>query len=247
MDNPLAELLERSEEKVRSILNILVESPYFYRTDDEELFFFLRRHRNAFAQFYELFYDWKLIMDGKCARVYKDRWYNERITEANRDLFDFRRRDECIAFMILLEFFENQIEASAMTVEEKANVRFRFGDLLQYTHGRFVGLFPGEADSLYTEEHVRTVLRQILPNLERYRLLKRLRPPADLEIERTNMIFEALPALYHYNASRLSQSIGEYAAAVDEEAESVEEPPEAEPVEDETLEDEQLVPTDEQQ
>jgi len=210
MSEPLQDLMEKSKSQVREILNILVEAPYFYREDNEDLFFFLRRHRNEFAQFYDKYYDWALIMDSKCARVYKTRWFNQSISEANRDVFNFRRRDECLGFMILLEFFEHQLEENSLTVEDRDNLRFRFGDLLQYVHRRFIELFPGEDSSRYTEEYCRArVLRQIMPQLEKYRFVRRLTPPQDMRPKEVETIYEALPALYHYNASRLSQAVCE--------------------------------------
>lgn len=209
METPLTELLEKSGDRVKAVLNILVESPYFYRTDNEELFFFLRRHRQEFAAFYDSFYGWTLLLDSKCARVYKPRWYNDAITEANRDLFGFRRRDECLGFMILLEFFEQQLEENAMTVEDNDELRFRFGDLLVYAHQRLQELFPDPAGDRYSEEHVRAhVLRPIIPVLIKYRFLSRVPPPAGIRPSEVETIFEALPALYHYNAGRLGQSIG---------------------------------------
>jgi hypothetical protein len=49
-----------------------------------------------------------------------------------------------------------------------------------------------------------------MPTLERYRFVKRIKPPADIRLNReTDTIYEALPALYHYNAGRLSRSITE--------------------------------------
>ena len=208
MSNPLDALRESQPERVRTVLNLLVETPYFYRDDDEEAFFFLRRHRHEFAAFHEEFYGWKLVMDDRCARVYKAAWYNRAVTEANRDLFGFRSRDECIGFMVLLEFFENQLDENAMTVEDRDNLRFRVGDFLAFAHRRFQELLPPETAVRYTEEFVRAnVLRRILPVLERYRLLYRVPPPPDLQIGELDAIFEALPALYHYNATRLSGAI----------------------------------------
>lgn len=207
MSTPLDELMERHTDRVRAILNILVESPYFYRADDEDLFFFLRRHRNEFSSFYETFYGWRLLMDSKCARVYKEHWYNESITEANRDIFDFRSRDECIGFMLLLEYFEHLLEESTMTVEDAESPKFLFGDLLRYAHRRLTSLFP-EQEQRYTEDYVRSrVLRRVLPMLEKYRLLRRLRPPTDEEVQENDTIFEALPALYHYNVRMLGQAV----------------------------------------
>ena len=206
MTSSFNNLLGRQPERVRAVLNLLVESPYFYRNDDEELFFFLRRYRSTFEEFYTESYGWRLLVDDKCARVFKERWYNRDITESNRDIFGFRRRDECIAFMMLLEFFEHQVEEHAVTTDKRDNLRFRFGDLLQYCQQRFVALFPD--DVRYSEEHVRAkILRPIMPVLERYRLLRKLLPPADMEATAADTIFEALPALYHYNSKRLHEAI----------------------------------------
>jgi hypothetical protein len=150
-----------------------------------------------------------LIVDGKCARVFKPRWYNDAITPANRDLFNFSRRDECLGFMLLLEFFEHQLEEHSMAVEDKENLRFRFADLLSHAQSRLIELFPEDA-AKYTEDAVRArILRAILPTLEKYRFIRRIPPPQEEAIEGDEMIFEALPALYHYNAHRLSKSIVE--------------------------------------
>jgi hypothetical protein len=206
MTSSFTNLLGRQPERVRAVLNLLVESPYFYREDEEDLFFFLRRYRSTFEEFYAECYGWRLLVDDKCARVFKERWYNRDITESNRDMFGFRRRDECLAFMMLLEFFEHQIEEHAMSTDERDNLRFRFGDLLQYCQQRFVGLFPD--DGRYTEDHVRgKILRSIMPVLERYRLLRKLPPPPDMQVAFGDTIFEAMPALYHYNANRLNDTI----------------------------------------
>jgi hypothetical protein len=199
-------LMARQGDRVRAVLNLLLESPYFYKSDDENAFHFLRRHRSEFTRFFTDHFGWSLIMDGKCARVYKDRWYNREITESNRDFFNFSRRDECIGFMILLEFFEHQLEDNGMTVEDRDNLRFRFGDLLEFATRRFREVFPGEVK--YEAEFVRAkVLRQILPVLERYRFLSRIPPPADESVSEEHTLFEALPALYHYNSAHLGRNL----------------------------------------
>ena len=75
---------DSQEALVRSVLNILMESPYFYKKDDPARFLALQRNKRAFAAFFEKFYGWELLMDAQCARLYKPKWYNERITAANR-------------------------------------------------------------------------------------------------------------------------------------------------------------------
>jgi hypothetical protein len=214
-EQSLSQLLEHAQDRVQDVLNILLESPYFYRDDHEEAFFFLRRHRAQFADFFEAHFGWTLYVDAKCARVYKPRWVNPAITEANRDIFDFRRRDDCLAFLILLEFFEHQLEENAMTVEDPENLRFRLGDLLGFARQRFLELYPELGAERYSEDAVRQVYRQVMPVLERYRFLRRLPPPADLDVADAEVIYEALPALYHYNAERLSQGLGDAGEAPD--------------------------------
>jgi hypothetical protein len=218
MELKLARLLERSGDKVRAVLNIMVESPYFYCDDHPDLFFFLKRHRQEFGEFFTTFYGWTLLMDSKCARAYKAEWHNTAIALSSRTLFSFTKRDECLAFMMILEFYEHQLEENGMTVEDKENLRFRFGDLLTHVQRRFALCFPdtapsplgGAKASPYTEEYVRAkILKPILPELERYRFLKRIAPPDDLTASDDDLIYEALPALYHYNANALSRIIPE--------------------------------------
>ncbi len=205
MENSLTQLLERNEERVREVLNLLLESPYFYRSDNPDIFGFLRRNEEAFFLFFQTYYDWTLIVDSKCARVYKKRWYNKRISEANQDVFSFTKRDECIAFMLLLEFFEHQLEEYSLTIEDD-NLCFRFGDLLGYVHRRFSELYP-ERIATCTEEFIRAnILRPIIPELVKYRFLTELPRPKDLR-DVNDTIYEAMPALYHYNAVRLSRPV----------------------------------------
>ncbi len=148
-------------------------------------------------------------MDSKCARVYKTEWYNTAISPAARTMFNFTKRDECLAFMMLLEFYEHQLEENGMTVEDKENLRFRFGDLLGHVHRRFSEYYPDKCEQ-YNEEFVRArVLKPIMPELERYRFLKKIKPPEDLITQDDAIIYEALPAIYHYNSSALSKLIPE--------------------------------------
>ncbi|WP_319586285.1 DUF2398 family protein [uncultured Desulfobulbus sp.] len=205
-ENKLQDLLLRQSSRVQSVLNILVESAYFYRTDDEELFAFLLRYKKELTQFYKEFYDWDLVYDNKCARVFKRKWYNPSVTEGKRRWFKFTRRDECLAFMLLLEFFEQQLEEQNMSVEDAENMRFYFGDLLSYTHRRLQELYPGMTDT-YTMDAVRKILKDVIPELEQYRLLLKIKADAGERVTDDQVIFEALPAIYHYNATRLSYPV----------------------------------------
>lgn len=209
MEIALTSLLKRNGDRVQKVLNILIESPYFYVEDDHDSFLFLRRHRAEFVEFFRQFYGWALLIDTKCARVYKAEWHNTAITPANRSLFNFSKRDECLAFMMLLEFFEQQLEENGMTVEDKQNLRFHFGDLLDYSQKRFVEVFPEKPED-YSQDKVRDkVWKSVMPELEKHRFLTKIRPPEELRAATADLIYEAMPALYHYNGAALSRTIPE--------------------------------------
>jgi hypothetical protein len=212
METTLASLLKRNSERIQEVLNILVESPYFYATDHQEHFLFLRRHRREFTDFFKQFYGWTLLMDTKCARVYKAEWYNRAISPRHRSMFQFTKRDDCLAFMVLLEFFEQQLEENGITVEDKENLRFRFGDLLEYSQKRFQEIFP-EKGQHYSQENLRAkVWKSVIPELEKHRFLVKIDPPQDVTASEQELIYEAMPALYHYNGAALSRMIPELAA-----------------------------------
>jgi Protein of unknown function (DUF2398) len=208
MDNSLEQVKEKYPDQVMTILNILLESPYFYRQDSEQDFMFLRRYQQQFRDFYREWFSWELIMDSKCARVYKANWVNQAIKPARRLQFRLGKRDECIAFMLLIEFFEKLLEDNSMTVEDSHNPRFKFGDLLEYQQRRFIELFENEHDK-YTAEYVqKNILQPLMPRLIEYRFLEEIERPKGLQVTRQQFIYEALPALSHYNTGRLSSSIG---------------------------------------
>ena len=198
---------EQSAQTIRALLNVLMESPYFYKTDDERLFLMLMRYKKAFAAFFEKFYGWTLVMDEKCARLYKPKWYNECITPPNRDMFTFTKRDECVAFLVLLEFFEREAREQGVGVDDAENLRFRYGDLLEYAARRFRALFPNKKEN-YGDERVRQILRDIVPTLIRYRFLRKVKPADGDGASEADTIFECLPALWHYQAAQLAEPIG---------------------------------------
>lgn len=173
--------------RVQAALNVLLESPYFYKTDDEDLFIFIGRYKKEFDAFFDSHFGWQLVIDAKCARVYKPLWYNERITPSKRDMFNFTTRNDCISFMLLLEFFETKIEEEAIGIDDPENLRFRFGELLEFEHRRFQAIFP-EAAADYDDEDVRRILRNIMPELERFRFILKIDPPADEKINPDEVI-----------------------------------------------------------
>ncbi len=220
----IEELLDRGDQTsilVQTALNILMESPYFYKTDDERTFLVLQRYRQAFAAFFDKCFGWTLVMDAKCARLYKPKWYNEAITPPNRDMFGFTRRDECLGFLLLLEFFEHEAREQGVAADDRDNLRIRFGDWLEYASARFRELLP-EKRELYTDEKVRQILRGLMPALERYRFLRKVKPCADESVSEAETIWECLPALWHYQAAQLAEPISASAESSKTEQEGVE-------------------------
>lgn len=215
----IEQLIEKGDataQLVRAALNILMESPYFYKEDDERAFLTVLRYRQAFAAFFEKFFGWTLVADVKCVRLYKPKWFNEAITLPNRDMFGFTRRDECVGFLLLLEFFERESREQGVTADDKDNLRFRFGDWLEYSVTRFRALFAVKRDA-YSDEKVRLILRGIMPALERYRFLRKVRPSADESVNESETIYEALPAMWHYQAAQLAVPVNVVSEARTEE------------------------------
>lgn len=207
-ESKLEEIMSESgqnEQKVQKILNILLEAPYFYREDDLSLFLFLSKYKRAFAGFVKKFYGWELLVDYKCARLYKPAWYNERVTEVNRDMFNFTKRDECVAFLLLLEFFERELQNQSVSTDEKENLRFLFGSFLGFAGGRFREVFPDRA-TYYTDEQVRKIVRAIMPTLLKYRFLREV-PRVDEDGDGGDTIYECLPALWFYKGERLAANV----------------------------------------
>ncbi len=225
MNIELDALKEKHPEQVKAVLNILLESPYFYRSDNDTMYLFLRRYQQEFREFFRKYFAWELILDGKCARVYKDTWFNEVVTPANRLQFRLAKRDECIAFMLLIEYYEKLLEENSMTAEDTGNPHFKFGDLLEHQQRRFMELFEAEREK-YTAEHIRkNILSPLMPRLIKYRFIRELPRPHGLEVTRDQYIYEALPALYHYNPGKLGTPIEKdsYVTAQDEDFTETEE------------------------
>ena len=66
----IEELIDRGDEtgqRIRETLNVLLESPYFYKTDDERLFLVLTRYKRAFESFFDKFFGWTLVQCITCA------------------------------------------------------------------------------------------------------------------------------------------------------------------------------------
>lgn len=189
--------------KVRQILNVLVEAPFFYRDDDPDLFAYLRRHQKAFRTFYADMYGWELVVDARGARLYKERWHNPALKPSQHDVFDLTRRDDCLAFLLVLEFHEHLLDERNATIDDVEPLRFEFGELLEFATNRMTEEL---GDAAPDQDEVRRVLRALVPLLLRFRFLRELAPERDDVVDRENLIYECLPALYLYDVRALGAS-----------------------------------------
>jgi hypothetical protein len=192
-----------SQPKVRRLLNVLVEAPFFYKEDDPELFAYLRRHLKAFREFHVDMYGWELVVDARGARLLKDRWHNQALKPSQHDVFDLTRRDDCMAFLLVLEFHEHLLDERNASIDDPDPLRFEFGELLEFATNRMAEEL---ADRALSQDDVKRVLRGLMPRLMRFRFLRELPPERDDTVDRENLIYQCLPALYLYDFRALGAS-----------------------------------------
>jgi hypothetical protein len=182
---------------------VLLEAPFFYREDDPDLFAYLRRHQKAFREFYRDLYGWELVVDTRGARLFKDQWHNPALKPSQHDVFDLTRRDDCIAFLLVLEFHEHLLDERNASLDDPEPLRFEFGELLDFATSRMAEELGESAPG---QDDVRRILRGVVPNLLRFRFLRELVPERDDTVDRENLIYECMPALYLYNVRALGPS-----------------------------------------
>lgn len=189
-------------DKVRRINNVLLESPFFYRADDEALFLYLRRNRAAFERMFADQFGWELVVEKQCARVIKASWQNPALKPSQHDVFDLTRRDDCVAFLLVLEFYEHLLDEQNLSIDDPEPPRFFFGSLFEFSRERF-GEVGGDAAP--DEVQLKKILRRVVECLLRFRFLRELPPEPDDVFDRDNLIYECLPGLYSYDVRRLGE------------------------------------------
>ena len=191
-----------------AINNILTEAAWFYKTDDPERFYELQHYESAFREFYRKNFDWELRLDAKCARLVKKKVFNPELGHSGLVEFKLQGRNEYIAFLLLIEFYEKLLSEQALSAADRENPRFLFGEYLEYTVARMRVLFPDRTD-LDAEYVKKNILRPLMPKLLDYRFLRELPREAGERVEQDKVIYEALPACYHYNAGALEKNLEE--------------------------------------
>jgi hypothetical protein len=200
----------RGLDRVRAVLNVLTESTFFYREDDPDLFFFLRRNQAGFRKFFEHYLGWRLYVDRQCARLLKEQHYNAALRPSQRALFDLRRRDECLLFALLLEFHEEEGQRQGVTPDEDRHLRFLLADFVAFAIRRFREELN---ESTPPEVRIFEATRPLFEQLERHRfvrLVDRREVEAGDELPAgmaEHLLYEFLPGIRCYDASLAARSV----------------------------------------
>lgn len=186
--------------KVRRVTNVLVESPFFYRSDDEDLFLYLRRNQSPFRTFFKECFDWELVVESRCARVIKQHWHNPALKLSQRDVFNLSTRDDCIGFLLILEYYEHLLDQQNLSIDDPEPPRFYFGTLFTFASERMAEEL---SEQVPDEAGIKKILRRVMEQLIRFRFLRELPRATDDVVDRDNLIYECLPGLYSYDIRRL--------------------------------------------
>ena len=192
---------------VRAVLNILIESPFFYRTDDVDLFDYVRSHQDDFHQFFTHFFGWELYVDRRVARLIKPQEYNNALRSSQRDLFDLTRRDECTAFLLLVEYYEKMLRDLNASYDDEGSIRFLLADFVQYGMDRFVEEL---GESVHADKIILDACRRIFPKLIRYRFIVQVEKESASDDEilpagmKEHVMYEFLPGIHCYRPDILT-------------------------------------------
>lgn len=198
-------------ERARRVLNILLESPFFYRDDDVDLFDVLRRNTPAFRSFFEESFGWTLEVDRYLARLVKPAVFNPALAPSQRTVFQIAGRDECLLFMLLLEFQESESERQNVGPDD-GELRFVAAHFVDFVFRRYRELL---GDSAPSEERILVTARELFAKLERFRFVAE-RERGDSSTARAerfsrdgarNLLYAFLPGMRCYRTEALADAI----------------------------------------
>jgi hypothetical protein len=124
-------------DKAQRVLNVLLESPFFYRDDDVDLFGLLRRRQALFQEFFEVFLGWELYVDHQVARLIKPKTFNPQLIPSQRHVFRVTGRHQYVLFILLLEFYQHQADEQNVDLEREPEVRFVLADFVEFSFKRY--------------------------------------------------------------------------------------------------------------
>lgn len=192
---------------VRALLNVLTEAPFFYQTDDPDLFAYLRLNQEAVGHFLMRYFAWELYVDRQVARIIKPQLYNDGLKPSQRDLFDLTRRDECSVFMLLLEFYEKLLRDFNSNYDDDKRLRFLLSDFVQYCFNRFKEELE---DGQGSERTIVEACRTLFPKLVKYRFIEQ-KEKAEAQKDdnlpegmQEQVMYEFLPGIHCYRPDVLT-------------------------------------------
>ena len=200
-------------DRARQIVNVLMESPFFYRNDDIDLFGVPKRRRSVFREFFEAFFGWELYVDDYVARLIKPKVFNTELRPTQRHVFRLSGRQEYVLFVLLLEFHQRQADEQNLDLDACDEVRFVLADFIDFVFKRF-----GEqlGDDAPPEEKILDGCRSLFKTLERYRFIaerERIGVAAEAGIKagftkqgKSDVLYALLPGLRCYRAEALSKA-----------------------------------------
>jgi len=200
-------------DRARRVINVLLESPFFYRDDDIDLFGVLKRRRSVFSDFFEVFFGWELYVDDYVARVIKPRVFNTELKPTQRHIFRLSGRQEYVLFVLLLEFHQRQADEQNLDLDACDEVRFVLADFIDFVFRRYQEQLGGDAPS---EEKILDSCRSLFKTLEKYRFIAE-RERTGIVVEegrkagftlegKDNVLYALLPGLRCYRAEALSRA-----------------------------------------
>jgi hypothetical protein len=155
-------------DRTQAILNVLVESTFFYRDDNPDLFAVLQRNARLFRAFFESTFGWDLFLDPFVAKLNKPQVYNASLRPRQRHVFQLTRKGEYVVFIILLEFQELQAEQQNVDLSSTPELRFLLRDFLEFLFQRIQEELGAEAPS---DEEVLSWARKLFDKLVLHRFL----------------------------------------------------------------------------
>lgn len=205
-EKPEQDSLDKISQSTRqAILNILTESPFFYAGDDPMRFTSLRRNETAFRKFFEKYFGWRLYVDAKMARLIKDQNFNPALKPLHRVSFRLTTRNECLLFLMLLEFYEHECNEQGYSYDDLEPLRFTYADFLSFARR---SCNEHLADKSPSDRELDAIARQLLRKLQQYRLLRVTEVEEKAaDGDNQNMLIEALPGLNCYEGRKMAEAV----------------------------------------
>lgn len=149
-------------EKAQRVLNVLLESPFFYRDDDVDLFGLLRRRQALFQEFFEVFLGWELYVDQQVARLIKPKTFNPQLKPSQRHVFRVTGRHQYVLFILLIEFYQHQADEQNVDLEREPEVRFVLADFVEFAFKRYrEELGSGMPDEMVILGEMRSLFKKL--------------------------------------------------------------------------------------